>query len=137
MTLMELTGQESGIIINPSGSVTITNWRDAEEDSFPFLSPFGVVSVNTGRFDGEIESEHVDDIRTVIPGSVWIDEIQEDADGSKFYVLDTDLDIVCDDNDDLVLLFAPEVKGEAARIYTGDVYRFDDGTIVIAPRGWN
>ena len=67
---------------------------------------------------------HLDDFRSEIPGSIW----KEDE------MVDTDLDIVYDENNDLVRLFFENLDPME---YNGTVYTLHDGRKIIAPDMWN
>lgn len=136
MTLRDLTGQESGIIVYAGGEVAVLNWGDIGDNCLPALGPFGTMlswpedGDDMGDvFDGA-DMRHVDDITGEIDGSIWIDDDEEDdADGN--IILGTDLDIICDDNDDLPQVFLAENP------VSGNVYTLRNGTKVIAPDDWN
>ena len=104
MNLFERTNHESGIVVYPEGGVIVTNWGSYGEDQMPVLSPFGEPMPwpeESGYLDN-VGEEKVDDIRTVLPGRVWLtDEV--DADGNHF--ADTDMDIISDENGDIIRLF--------------------------------
>lgn len=98
------------------------------------LSPFGA-PINWPA-DSEEDADlihvgHVDDVRTYLPGSVWAGEDD----------LETDLDIVCDDNDDIPALwgFGPSagVYADADRPYSGDIWDIPGGPRVITIDAWN
>ena len=150
MTLYELTKQESGIILFTSGEIIVTNWSQCEDDCIPHLSPFGTVMQwpCDGIFDGlpkednadglaqlvevgmynPYKSEHVDDVRDILPGKVWIDDDGE---------LDTDMNILSDDNNDIPALFVKiDDDRDPADITSADIYILSDGTKIIVPVGW-
>ena len=114
MTLIELTGQESGIIIFENGDIIVANWRSAIDDYIPMLSPFGDDLINFPVVIGTIEAaestaREVDDVR---------DEFVE---GRK---------ILYDYNDDIQTLV------ESDEPTSGIVYTIGNGVKVIAPDGW-
>ena len=144
MTLMELTGHEAGIICYGDRTVGVYNWAQLEDDRIPMMGPADLVidwPEEGGVFSGATET-HVDDLRTILPGSVWIDE-----DGN----ISTDLDIVHDDNNDLpwCYLCTTDDAADLSRAigHHGDicepdwlsatVYILRDGRKVIAPDLWN
>lgn len=131
MTLMDLTGQESGIIVYEGNAVAVVNWQSMGENQFPMFGPLAGMMLGWPEsedvFDG-VETEHVQDIRDVIPGKVWLTG-ETDGDGNR--VADTDLDIVHDANADLARLFLVDTEPTA-----GTVYTLADGRCVIAPDGW-
>lgn len=133
MTLMDLTHQESDIIVCGEESVAVVNWASLDDDYMPMLGPFGSV---IGWPDAEnvfvgAQKERVTDIRDVLPGTVWRDD-----DGEAH----TDMDIVSDPNGDLSALFlgreggyTPDKDGPVS----GTVYTLRDGRRIITPTGWN
>ena len=74
----------------------------------------------------------VDDVRTVLPGSVWVSE----CDGDNIYC-ETNMDIVIDENSDLPLLFVGEDGNGPKNVTPCTIYTLEDGTKIIAPDGWN
>lgn len=131
MTLRDLTGQESGIIIYESGAVFVVNWMDYGDDMFPVIGFFGRMMAMPGSAiePDRIVVETVEDIRAALPGTVWLDEDGE---------LDTDMDVEYDDNGDLPMLWGYTEDGaQEPTTCAGTVYRFYDGRVVIAPRSWN
>ena len=126
MTLMELTGHESGIIVYGDHTVGVFNWGTYDDNQLPVLSPIGTPMAwpeGDDVFVGVTES-HLDDFRSEIPGSIW----KEDE------LVDTDLDIVYDENNDLVRLFFENLDPME---YNGTVYTLHDGRKIIAPDMWN
>lgn len=137
MTLYELTGNESGIIVydEEKKSVAAVNWLTAEEDTLPMLSPFGYDMIDFPQDEGWadiLSEERVDDFRSVLPGSIWITEEKDEA-GNP--VADTDLDIVYDPHNDFANAFlAPE---ETYGKYLGaTVYKLACGVTIIVPEMW-
>lgn len=130
MTLQELTGHESGIVIYEDGSVAVYNWISCSENELPIVFPIPM-PINWPEaedvFD-DVTAKHVDDIRDEIPGTIWIEEDVGDED------LVTDLDIVYDENNDLVRLFLEQLE---PCDYMGTVYTLKDGRKIIAPDEWN
>ena len=94
MTLMELTGHEAGIVIYESGEVAVVNWGQYDDDQVPRLTPmlgmFGFPE--DGILDNVPVSETVEDVRDILPGKVWMDDGE----------LDTDMEILQDDNNDII-----------------------------------
>ncbi len=133
MTVYELTGQESGIVVYDSGEVLVVNWSGYEEDELPMLSPFGTVlswDKGQGIFDNA-QKRTVSDIRTELPGKVWA--TGETAENGSI-IFDTDMAILWDQNFDLPRLFLRDLSPEE---YTGTVYTLRDGTNIIAPSTWS
>ena len=134
MTLMELTEQESGIVVYDwtDKSVAVMNWCNAGDDMIPLLSPLGDQLIawpqGDGVFDGATE-RWTDDVRKELPGSIWLTGKQK-KDGSM--VADTDMDVVYDELGDLLELFLGSNAPTA-----GTVYTLKDGRRIIAPDGWH
>lgn len=132
-TLMDLTGQESGILIYGENGVIVTNWCNYDKNRMPLLSPFGVLMPwpeEEGVFHGA-QRRFAQDIRTEIPGSVWLTDETKD-DGTR--IADTDLDIVSDENNDIIRLFLDDLTADD---YEGYIYTLRDGRKIIAPSTWN
>lgn len=125
MTVYELTGQESGIVVYDSGETLVVNWSQYDDNRLPKV--FGALGAFGWPEDEDIfagcEKRHVIDIRDEIPGTMTIDE-----DGN----VDCDIDIVIDENHDLVEIFLAADEPTA-----GEVYTLTDGTKIIAPSDWN
>lgn len=131
MTLMELTGPEAGIIVYGDNSVGVFNWGNYDENRLPILAPGGIPMAWPDADDVfvGVAKAHLDDFRSEIPGTIWIDEVNGDE-----AVAGTDLDIVYDENNDLVRLFLEELDPVE---YSGTVYTIEDGRKIIAPDMWN
>lgn len=130
MTLMELTGHESGIIVYEDNSVGVYNWGSCGDNQLPLLSPLGWPmpwKEGDDVFDGA-EKAYCKDIRDELPGSIW-NECSEDGHEAA-----TDMDVVYDENFDLVRLFLSELDESE---YEGHVFTLRDGRKVIAPAAWN
>ena len=129
MTLIELTGHESGIIIYGDDAVGVFNWGRCGDNQLPLLSPFGLPMPwpDAGDVFDDVEEAHVKDIRDELPGSIWM-EHGEDGDEAV-----TDMDVVYDEDDDLARLFLDELDADE---YAGTVYTLTDGRKVIAPDMW-
>lgn len=134
MNLRELTNHESGIIVYQSGSVIVVNWGNYDDDQMPVLSPLGLPMQwpqEAGYLDGIVDDEHIDDVRSVIPGRVWP---SDEVDGLGNPVYNTDIDIVYDQFNDISRLFLdtslePDDLGAT-------VYSLHDGTKIVAPDMW-
>lgn len=139
MTLTELTGQESGIVVREN-TVIVTNWmHSCPEGGLPLLAPWGTALI---AWPTEIRLDKkygVKDIREALPGSVTL--------GDDGRTLDTDMDIVSDCNGDIAALWGYNLGLPCNAIINmddndnliptpGTVYELDDGTIVISPEGW-
>lgn len=130
MTLMDLTRQESGIVVYSDESVAVVNWSSLGENEFPMFGPLEIMlgwEESGDVFDGA-EMRHVENITKEIPGSIWL---TGDVDGDGCPIADTDLDIIQDKFDDLVSVFLDEEPT------AGTVYALRDGRKIIAPDYWN
>ena len=134
MTLCDLTRHESGIVVYGGNTVAVYNWSRCDDDQMPVLYPPDLAlsqPVTPLAFE-TATVEHIDDIRTLIPGTVWMtDEVDED--GNE--IADTDLDIVYDLNYDLLRLFCD--TSLTPEDYAGSAYTLPDGCRIIAPDNWN
>ena len=142
---IEVTSHESGIIIytneNERSEIVVASGygSSSAENALPVLSPVGNFTVWWKEpEDAELVLEkEVEDIRKEIPGSVWAVE----GEGKK---IDTDLDIVFDEFQDIPAIFGfragdadPELYKEYG--YSGKVYRLTsrDDVKIIVPDFWN
>lgn len=119
------TGHESGIIIN-GNTVGVFNWQTCDDNQYP-LPPFYWDADDTLK-----EEKHVDDIRPYLPGTFFVSE-----DGEEF---DTDMDVYCDENDDLPALFGFFAEGFNPEYvtYAGTIWKFEESdTTVITIDSWN
>ena len=147
MTLQELTGQESGIIVFPPynndyrnrPSVGVYNWSccGCEDEMLPilFLDRYvGIPWKSDMRLLEQAEGEgvSVDDIRSELPGTIWVSK----REGEQIWC-ETDMDIVIDENNELPLLFVGEDGNGPKEVTPGFVYTLRDGTKIIAPCDWN
>ena len=134
MTLEELTNHESGIILYGGSTVGVFNWCNIDDNHLPIAGPIGM-AVNWPEEDGVFDGatwERLADIRTAIPGTVWV---TEDTDSHGNRICDTDLEIVSDNNNDLIRLFCdPSLTAED---YDGIVYTLRDGRKIIVLDTWN
>ena len=143
-TLLELTNQESGIIIYDGESVGVFNWSSLEDAQMPcVLGGMFVMGWYCAELEGEaeelqeqLEHTYVADIRCVLPGECWYDDDEE--------ALDTDMDIVSDDYGDVAALWGYDTGNGAAvsrdddgrlEPTPGEVWRLDSYTIIV-PEGW-
>ena len=125
MTLMELTNHEAGIIVYGGNTVGVFNWGTCDDNQIPVLSPLGLPMPwpeVDDVFDGVTEAA-VKDIRTVIPGRIWLEEGEAE----------TDLDIVYDEDGDLPRLFLEDLDPVDCE---GTVFSLRDGRKIIAPSMW-
>ena len=143
MTLEELTGQESGIIVFPHEigsqirpSVGVYNWTRCGNEELPIMFgndyiglPYMAEERLLERASGS--GQPVDDVRDMLPGSVWLSEYDEGQ-----LVIDSDMNILVDFNNDLPRLFLGADGMGSKEVTAGIVYTLEDGTTIIAPREW-
>ncbi|MBO4697071.1 MAG: hypothetical protein J5643_07335 [Lachnospiraceae bacterium] len=112
MTLHDLTGQESGIVIYSNGDTIVCNWSNVcpDENELPKLFYGEPIGWDAGAII-PIEDYRVDD---------WVGEAR------RFKIL-RGITVLYDANGDLI---CPD-EGSA------HIYRLDDETIIIAPEDWN
>ncbi|WP_321822953.1 hypothetical protein [Pyramidobacter piscolens] len=116
MTLTDLTGQSSGIVLySKSDEVIVVNWGGKCNTGLPHLFAFDIIGLPDDDLDNADPDayETVDDIRTALP----------DPD---------DMDVVYDHNDDISELYA-----DNAEVTSGRVWHVGDDAVVIAPDGWH
>lgn len=134
MTLMQLTAHEAGIIVYADSTIVVANWGQYDDDMLPILGPFGLLipwKHEAGYLDSA-KCECVADLRTVLPGSIWLtDEVDDDG----VTIANTDMDIVSDEFDDIPRLFLAADLDPCE--LEASVYTLGDGTKVIAPDTWN
>ena len=144
MTLEELTGQESSIIVFPpcnndyrnKRSVGVYNWSSCGDEMLPIMGldqSVGLPWKSDMRFLEQAEGKgiSVDDIRSVLPGTVWVSA----REGEQIRC-ETDMDIIIDENNALPLLFVGEDGNGPKEATPGFVYTLQDGTKIIAPYRW-
>lgn len=130
MDLLELTGQESGIIIYDN-TVIVINWA-SYDTRLPVISPLG-----------SVDEHYVNDIREALPGKVIISDDQEEG-----RVIIVGMEILADLHGDIPALWGYDIdtgavlgatimRDEDGRLKPtpGMVYHVNDAT-VIAPEGW-
>ncbi len=144
MTLVELTRQESGIIVFPLESnvfqdrhtVGVYNWARCGNEELPIVF-YGDYIGLPWKADHQLleqakgSGQCVDDVRDALPGTVWLKEREGES-----IIFDSDMNIVYDYNSDLPLLFLGEDGNGPKQKTPGVVYTLGDGTIIIAPTGW-
>ena len=141
MTLRDLTEQESGIVVR-GDAVIVTNWESSCPDGgLPLLAPWGTDLIAWPDEIVVVSEYDVADIRDVLPGII--------AEVEGGIVEAQGMDIVYDANGDIPALWGFQVKTArlGASINTDDdgnlaptegkIYELADGTIVVAPDGWN
>lgn len=129
MTLMDLTGHESGIVIYQDKTVGVYNWCSYDDDQFPIISPFGTPipwNEDSGVFDGATV-ECVSDVRSLLPGTVWL----EDGEAK------TDMGIVYDGFGDLAGLFLNSEYYTSPEDYVGEAYTLRDGRVILTVDLWS
>lgn len=129
MTLQELTGKNSGLVLYDRKTVGVYNWESMGGNTIPALSPVGL-PINTCHsedvFSG-VREEHIDDVRELFDGTVWYDAFYEDV--------ATDIDVVYDVNNDIARLFLDNRL--TADDYKGTAYYLTNGMIVVAMDAWD
>lgn len=129
MTLMELTGNEAGIVIYDSGEIAVVSWSQYDDNQVPRLAPMlGMMGFSEdGILENVPKSETIEDVRDILPGKVWIEDDE----------IETDMEIMEDDNNDITALF---IKIDDYRNpdepTSAEVYTLNDGTKIIAPHTW-
>ncbi len=116
MTLQELTGQESGIVIYPNRETIVCNWSSLEENELPrVLNGLAVIGYpeEDEVFEGA-ESADTEDFRTSFPDEmnvIWDEngDLKSIADGTYYW------------KDD----------------FRATIYTLRNGTVIIAPPLWN
>lgn len=126
------TGHEAGIIINDN-TVAVFNWQTCGDNQIPVtLSPFYIPMHWSADDDTLKDEKHVDDIRPYLPGTFFVSE-----DGEE---LDTDMDIACDNNNDIPALFGFFIDGYDPEVvtYAGTIWKFEksDATVITID-SWN
>lgn len=129
------TGHEAGIILYGDDTVGAYNWSSFADGFIPMVSPFGFIlpwPTDAGEDIELVNVEHVDDVRSHLPGTVWMGE-----DG-----LDTDMDIVYDENYDIPALWGfgqnADYYAGVDSPYAGDIWEIPGEKIrVITIDTWN
>lgn len=115
ITLNELTGQESGIVIyagdGSAKEIIVCNWMSAEPDTLPALSPFGTDLLFLNRADlaaAEKSTMSLAEVETLLENGIIIwdanDDLplsKEDYENATFYaysVKDGEIIIIAPDN---------------------------------------
>ena len=116
MTLWELTGQESGIVIYDDSRVAVVNWSAYNENEVPMRASWG--DMIQWRFDHAFENVKEKTVADITK------ELPFDNDG--------EIDVIYDENNDIEELLG--VKRPTA----GKVFRLVNvNQTIIAPEGWN
>lgn len=136
MTLEELTGQESGIVVYDDGDIIVCNWSSYGVGALPVIVN-DMIPIALDKYPEGFEVASVDslnDIREALPGKIWVTEID---DNGRIH-LDSDLSVVWDPKCDILRLY---LDGSDERNETnctsGKVYTINDDTKIIVPDGWN
>ena len=115
ITLNELTGQESGIVIyagdGSAKEIIVCNWMSAEPDTLPALSPFGTDLLFLNRADlaaAEKSTMSLAEVETLLENGIIIWDAnndlplsKEDYENATFYaysVKDGEIIIIAPDN---------------------------------------
>jgi len=139
LTLLEITCQESGIIIYDD-EVIVANWS-SYTGGLPIMSPFGTVMEWPEEQPLKVIKEYsVDDVRDVLPGTL----VATEEDGETILKYEG-MEVLYDLNGDIPALWGYDI-GLGTVINTdengnfaptsGKVYHFDNA-VIIAPHGWN
>lgn len=127
------TGHEAGFALYGENTVGCFNWGQFDDGFVPMVGPVGFIipwPTDAGEDIELVHVEHVDDVRAYLPGTVWMGE-----DG-----LDTDMDIVYDDNNDIPALwgFGPLAGAydDVDLPYSGDIWDIPDGPRIITIDLW-
>lgn len=148
-TLFELIRQESGIIIFGE-NVTVFNCASLGDAEIPVLGPFSIfrMGYSSSELEGDADAlrkaiphEAVDDIRTLLPGSIHI--IDDNDNGPE---LEADFEIIDDYNGDIFALWGFH-RGTDSKFYadadselmptSGTAWYIANDVVIIAPDGWN
>lgn len=130
MTLYDLTGHESGIVVFSDSEVAVVNWLEMGENRMPIFGPAGMLIAwpeEDDVFEG-VSTYDVENIADELPGSIWLTD-ETDEDGNR--IADTDLVIYQDDFGDLSHIFLDEEPTG------GRVFVLADGRKIIAPLLWD
>jgi len=121
-TIYDFTQQESGIVLYNSREVIVANWLSfCSEGGRPILSPLGtIIPWNEDDLLTVTREWESDDIREDLTGEIYEEDILEKM---------TELKVLYDYNNDLETVINEETPGTC--------YELKDGTIIIAPKGWN
>lgn len=116
MTLWELTGQESGIVVYDDNRVSVVNWSAYNENEVPMMACLG--EMIQWRFDHAFEAIKEKEVSNIMK------ELPFDNDG--------EIDVVYDVNNDIEELMS------AKKPTAGKVFRLVNvNQTIIAPAGWN
>lgn len=128
------TKHEAGIVLFGDSTVGVFNWGQFDDGYIPMVGSAGLIvpwPIDAGEDIELVNVEHVDDVRSHLPGTVWMGE-----DG-----LDTDMDIVCDENGDIPALWGfgqvADAYSDLDRPYSGDIWDIPGGPRVITIDLWN
>lgn len=142
MNLVELTNHDSGIIVYDGSSVAVCNWCECGENQMPAFGPLPGMQLawdeSEDVFDGVV-SHRFSDVREELPGKIWLTG-ETDEDGNQ--LVETDLDIVSDQFNDLLRLFmGQELDGSGTELtaddYEGTSYALQDGRKILVLDVWN
>lgn len=142
MTLLELTNHESGIIVYEGSSVAVCNWGQCGENQIPAFGPVAGIQISWPEEDDVFsgaESRPFENVLEELPGKIWL---TGDTDENGNRLVDTDLDIVSDQFNDLLRLFmGQELDGSGKELtpgdYEGTCYTLRDGRKILVLDMWN
>ena len=139
--LLELTGQESGIVVY-GDEVIVTNWSSI--NGLPKMAPANLGIIGWPDDIIVVKQYDTDDIRDILPGSI-VEVEDDDEDGTVIEA--AGMEIVSDHNGDIAALWGYNLGLQCNATINldddgnllptpGTVYELEEGVIVIAPDGW-
>lgn len=134
MDLVQLTSHQAGIVVYSDGGIIVADWCCCGEDCLPSVAGFGLLlqlPQEPGYFEHVVSDEQCNDVRTVLPGSMWLtDEVTDYGE----HIADTDLDILYDPDGDAARLFlSPDITPDDV---SGRVYTMRDGIKIVVLDSW-
>ena len=134
MDLVQLTNHQAGIVVYPDNSIIVTDWCYCGEDCLPAVAELGLLlqfPQEAGYFEGAESEEQLNDVRHILPGSMWLtDEVTDSGE----HIADTDLDILYDPDSDIARLFlTPDLTPDDV---SGRVYTMRDGVRIVVLDSW-
>lgn len=123
MDLVQFTGHQAGVVVYPDGGIIVADWCFCGSDCLPAVAGFGLLlqlPQEPGYFEHVVSEAQSDDVRAVLPGSMWL--------------TDTDLDILYDPDSDTARLFlSPDITPDDV---SGRVYTMRDGIKIVVLDSW-
>ncbi len=126
MTLYEMTGHESGIIVFPGDEVMVVNWMNCEDGCLPVLDPMGITTFDMFEYDASLEEDVTEE---AFDNALELLPYELDKEEGEIHI-----DLMLDQNGDISRLFEMDAKGEKS---SGTVYTLSDGTKILAIDDWN